>query len=228
MSSDYADLKAETLKTFFKTNDQIQYVVLQFSLYHNPNKHRISECIKTTSFAANLHYLFVSIDKELADCFNDICNHLNMLCGRENFKSLSIKFAGAKSAKCLKSHARQLATWKQLEEEVQIEDDRKQLEGAQIEDDFSTYAMLLVRSWKNLKRIRCDNRNPYHTTSFFVRHSTFNITELNRAREKLRNACELTIFTNCIGNVTNLNHKLVKLKLVKFQSPYWEVDPNFV
>lgn len=87
-----------------------------------------------------------------------------------------------------------------------------QVEEVQFEYVFDTMCItLLVTHWMNLKRIlvstnRDDNYSP-----------KFNIAMLNRARRKLKNACELTIFTNCEGNSTNLDHELVKLKFVEFE-----------
>lgn len=105
-------------------------------------------------------------------------------------------------------------TWIQLEE-VQIKNTYEVL---------AEYALFHVRNFKYLKRIRCARFDGKVDST----HSIFETTELNRAREKLENACELTIFTNCEGNATNLDHKLVKLNVVKFEPSYWEVDPNFV
>lgn len=70
------------------------------------------------------------------------------------------------------------------------------------------YVMMLVRHWTNLKRIilppACKIK--------------FNVLNLNQAREKLENACQLTIFTDNGRNATNLDHTLVKLKVVKFEA----------
>lgn len=74
---------------------------------------------------------------------------------------------------------------------------------------LSIYVMQFVRHWINLKRILVP-RSIYDDTKF-------DIAELNRAREKLKNACELTIYTNHRGNATNLDHELLKLKFVEFE-----------
>lgn len=75
---------------------------------------------------------------------------------------------------------------------------------------LSTYVMQFVRHWVNLKRILVPRS--------FGDDTDFDIAELNRTREKLKNACELTIYTNHQGNATNLDHELVKLKFVEFES----------
>lgn len=120
-------------------------------------------------------------------------------------------------------------------EEVHIE---------QILDDkeLTAYIMLFSRYWKNLKRLAVPleenieamiaDRNAYrlelleefgamylnlNPTPNTESNTKFDIPELNRARERLIGACELTIFTNYAGNETNLSHKLVKLKSVQFE-----------
>lgn len=69
--------------------------------------------------------------------------------------------------------------------------------------------MLFARHFVNLKRVIVPN--PYHHSGV-----KFDVSELNRAREKLENACELTIFSDYDGNPTSLNLKLIKSKFVQF------------
>lgn len=70
--------------------------------------------------------------------------------------------------------------------------------------DVSSYIMQFVRHWTSLKRIliiACRNK--------------LDIAALRRARESLSNACELTIYTDYENNPTDLDHTLVKLKLIE-------------
>lgn len=81
-----------------------------------------------------------------------------------------------------------------------------------IEDDETIHncVMQVFRHWKNLKRIFVPKSSKCNIK--------FDIDELNRARKKLEQACELTIFTNHKGNATNVDYDLVKLKFVEFKS----------
>lgn len=92
--------------------------------------------------------------------------------------------------------------------DTQIED--VHIEGIQGDKLLNAYIMYFVSNWINLKRISV----PVSTRLI----TKFNVAEFNGARGKLRNACELTIFTNHKGNATNLDHNLVKLKFVEFNT----------
>lgn len=79
-------------------------------------------------------------------------------------------------------------------------------------DGVQIYVEEFVSHWMNLKRILLPSC-----------HTNLDIFELNRARETLKNACELTIFTDHKANeTTDLDHKLVKLKFVEFESDFDE------
>lgn len=86
-----------------------------------------------------------------------------------------------------------------------------QIEYMHNESELTSYIMQFARHWMNLERMSVPSHNSY------TYDLTFPIDELNRARGKLKNALGLTIFTNHEGNVTNLDHKLVKLKFVEFE-----------
>lgn len=77
-------------------------------------------------------------------------------------------------------------------------------------ETLSHCVMLFVKQWKNLKRIVLP-------VSSGCNDEMFDVAELDSTRKKLKNACELTILTDQKGNATNLNHELVKLKLVEFR-----------
>ncbi|XP_037052102.1 uncharacterized protein LOC119085740 [Bradysia coprophila] len=64
--------------------------------------------------------------------------------------------------------------------------------------------MPLVRHWANLTKIFL----PICVTYYGFK---LDIAELNRAREELNDACELTIFTNHKSFPSNMEHRLVKL-----------------
>lgn len=265
MYGDAISLNAEKLKIFLQTNDEIQTLALSFDFYVDENLAKKRDdctvkCIRTLDYAVNLQHLFLSVGAPLTKCFSDICSSLNVLCDRENFKSLEIEFVFEQGANVLRSHANQLTNLKQLTKihlkylrlndvipsirsllhlkivvlhnlclrynlmelftgNVGVVDTQNlalpQIEEVQIEftgsynrcDDVSMYVMQFAKHWINLKRIIVPACN-----------SKFDIAELNEARENLENACELTIFTNHKDNATNLDHKLVKLKLVGFTS----------
>lgn len=80
-------------------------------------------------------------------------------------------------------------------------------------DDEHMYIYILwfVSHWRKLKRIFV----PASIYSDVVFHNSM-LAKLSQQRRKLRNSCELTIFTNHKGNTTNLSHDLVKVKLVEF------------
>lgn len=91
-------------------------------------------------------------------------------------------------------------------EELQIQGGKRKL--------ITTYVMQFARHWSNLKRIllpECDSFN-----------TTVHIAELNRARQKLKNACELTILTDNIDNGINVDHPLVKSKYMTFKHGFQE------
>lgn len=79
------------------------------------------------------------------------------------------------------------------------------------QEQVYVYILQFVRHWSKLKRILL----PACMYSDTLLHNSI-MKRLNRERKKLRNACELTIFTNHTENVTNLDHDLVKLKFVEF------------
>lgn len=88
-----------------------------------------------------------------------------------------------------------------------------QIEEVSLEDGLDrqlfAFVMLFVRHWANLKKITVPLR----------RCEPFHIAELNRARAKLKNACELTIFTHHQCDSTNMaDYKLVRLKTVELAS----------
>lgn len=80
------------------------------------------------------------------------------------------------------------------------------------DDEVFFYILQLVSHWSNLKRIFA----PKCIYSGVVLNVI--LPALNQQRRKLRNSCELTIFTNHSRNETNLNHDLVKVKFVEFTS----------
>ncbi|KAG4077886.1 hypothetical protein HA402_013820 [Bradysia odoriphaga] len=69
--------------------------------------------------------------------------------------------------------------------------------------DVTKLCKPFVRHWKNLRTIFVPVANY---------GSKLDIAKLNRAREKLNDACELTIFTNHKSLPTNLEHAMVKLQ----------------
>ncbi|XP_037034137.1 uncharacterized protein LOC119072922 [Bradysia coprophila] len=81
-------------------------------------------------------------------------------------------------------------------------------------DDEHLYVYILqfVSNWSKLKRIFL----PACIWSDTVLHDSF-LETLSRQRKKLKNSCELTIFTNHNGNKTNLKHDLVKVKFAEFK-----------
>lgn len=109
------------------------------------------------------------------------------------------------------------SNWTDLDELIGEVDNEKNMELPQVEEiqlfqmcsdkELSALIMLFARHWTNLKRLLVDDRIV----------ARFCIPEFNRARGKLIDACELTIFTNNKSYATNLDYKLVKLKFLKFQ-----------
>lgn len=91
-------------------------------------------------------------------------------------------------------------------EELQIQGGKRKL--------ITTYVMQFARHWSNLKRILLPECDSFDTT--------FHIAELNRVREKLKNACELTILTDNIDDDINVDHPLVKLKYMTFKHGFEE------
>lgn len=91
-------------------------------------------------------------------------------------------------------------------EEVYVED---------IKEGLLITLVMLVRHWKNLKRIHVPVSDDYYYKEFRIAE---HISKLDRTRQKLKGACELTIFTDDAESTTVLEHKLVKLKVAKFSS----------
>lgn len=242
-------LNSEKLGTFFQTNENIQCVAWEFSQYDDGDfaENCVVESIRTLDYAINLQRLFLVTTAPLTKCFGDVCRYLSMLCERENFKSLEIKFVHEEGAKALKSHANALANLKQLTKinlhsirltqlipelrsmiylkfmflhwcQYTISDAQNvslpQIEEVQIaKGDEKLFVMHFVKQCTNLKRI------------LVTGYTKFDIAELNRARASLESACELTIFTNIKENATNLDYKLVKVKLVKLMELHYDACP---
>lgn len=239
----------DNLRMFFQENDKIQCVVWK-PIESNQNTAECIKTV--INDALNLQHLFLLINEALADeeddyHFQDICGDLKMLCDRGNFKSLEIEFDNAESARgMIKRHQNQLADFNQLTKmhlpRVHLLDmipalkslvhlkilvlcnaylptinsvHVPQIEEIQIQgrNDFSC-VMAFARYWPNLKRIfipQC----PFSNTEY-------HLSEINRAREELENACELTIISN---TVTNLEYELVKLRFGEFETCC--VESNF-
>lgn len=256
------NLKPKQWKKFFQVNDKIQCVAWGFNIYDNKNgdEDRTVECIKTLNYALRLDHLLLSIGPPLTKRFDVIFEYLNVLCARDNFKSLELKLKREPGASALQLHANQLANWKQLTKihlgfirlsdviptlrsliHVRIivfeylwhEDNWErllhfdgldnsaqnmalpQVEEVHIDyinnyETLSNCVTLFACHWMNLKRLVVP-------VSSKCRDVKFDVAALNSTREKLENACELTIFTNQEGNATNLDHKFVKLKFVEFK-----------
>lgn len=108
-------LNADKLESFFQMNERIQCVELKFRFYLNRCHIRdVLKCIHTLDYVSNLEHLHLSIDEPLTKGFGDICCYLNVLCNRDNFKSLEIELFGEEGADALKLHAKQLANVKKL------------------------------------------------------------------------------------------------------------------
>lgn len=62
--------------------------------------------------------------------------------------------------------------------------------------------------------------NPWKNSLFvlFRANKLKIVMTFDKAKWKLKNACELTLLTDYEDNATNLEHKLVKIKFVKFNS----------
>lgn len=113
-----------------------------------------------------------------------------------------------------------LSEWSNFDELIGVVDTTNNMALPQVEEvhfgdidgekELLAFVMLFVRHWTNLNKILVPESNHFNTK--------FDIIELNRARIKLENACELTVFTSHNDNETNLDHKLVKLKFVQFES----------
>lgn len=95
-------------------------------------------------------------------------------------------------------------------EQIDLHEDVKN--GRNNEKQIVAYLMLFARHWVNLKNVSV---HTYRRSPF---KETYPVNELNWARTKLTNACELTIFTDREANVMNSDHRLVKLRCVKFES----------
>lgn len=261
------NLNPEQLKIFHETNHQLQCVTLKFTNVDNDINlitSRTVKCIETmTTNATYLEHLFLNIGGQIAQCFDDVCSQLNVLCERDHFKSLVIRFDYEGGANALKLYSSHMANWKQLTKiylmRIRLIDVIPALRSLvhlkmivltedgwfcvpdtndmpnfneiidtvvgtqhfslpQVEEVLIDHmkngiailnlVMLFTRHWMNLKRVLVPSNN------FIVQ---FDIGELIRARKKLANACDVTIFTNCDGNPTNLDHKLMKLKNVQFE-----------
>lgn len=256
------NMNPETMKMFFQRNDKIQCVVWKF-LDHKCDERQDEaklQCIATVvDYALYLEHLFLVIDPAMADWFGPIFSYLEVLCDRENFKSLEMEFDSEEAAKkVLGSHANQLASFKKftkirlsgvpihkvikelgslvhLEMIVWFYPDHfyedfdsclwmknhvaegfalPQIKELQIEGKIHELILLhfvtqFVSQCPNLKRIWWPQCNSFNLMS--------RITELCRARETLKDACELTIFSDY---ETNLDHKLVKFKFVEFETGF--------
>lgn len=264
-------LNAIKWESFFQKNDKIECVVLQRSdiMYNDDLCDHAVLRIKALDYALNLQILFLSIGQRLTERFDVICNYLNVLCARQNFKSLEIEFSGSEGYYALNSHANQLANLKQftkihlrsieltavmsalrslihlktvvmydvgggrvysLDELIDVVDGTHNMELAGVEEvliEGIGHALLtrltqLVRHWINLKRIMVPVNVWWRHSG--LKQTNFETSYLNRIRGKLKNASALTIYTNHKVNATNLQHELVKLKLVKFV--HYESDCN--
>lgn len=261
------NLNPEQLKIFHETNHQLQCVGLKFADDDNDLNlitSRIVQCIQTmTAHATYLEQLFLKIGGQIAKCFDDVCSQLNVLCERDHFKSLVIRFEYEGGANALKLYSNKMGNWTQLtkiylmrirlidvipalrslvhlkiivltedgwfcvpdtnampnfDEIIDTVVGTQHFSLPQVEEVLIDHmknriailnlVMLFTRHWVNLKRVLVPNNNT-------ILH--FDIGELIRAREKLANACDMTIFTNYDDNTTNLDHKLIKLKYVQFK-----------
>lgn len=81
-------------------------------------------------------------------------------------------------------------------------------------DDEQLYVYILqfVSHWSKLKRIFL----PACIWSDTVLHDSI-LATLSQQRRKLKDSCEVTIFTNHNGNRTNVKHDLVKVRYVEFK-----------
>lgn len=264
-------LNAKKLMTFLQCNDQIQCIDLSYD-NHKINDYQmdvIMGCIKTvTDFALNLQYLSCEVSQRIAtDRFGQFCGYLKVLCDRDTFRSLHLKFnhPWRMTHELLALHQNQLANFKQLtkislsgdphldfvrvlrpythlktivvcdllgldgwsnwntlDELIDLVDTAPIIALPQIEEltingvygnELLTCLMQVARHWVNLKKVSA--------TWDFSAHfdGTFPVAELNRARMRLENACELTLFVHYENyNATNLDCDLVKLKYVEFDS----------
>ncbi len=69
------------------------------------------------------------------------------------------------------------------------------------------YLLQFARHCVKMKKLTVHKNSNYNDVPFSV-------VGLNQARSKLKDACELTIITDAVGNETNMDHELVKLKYV--------------
>lgn len=256
----------EQLKIFFETNHKVQCVALKcvdrnddLNLVTSRN---VNYFQTMATYATNLKHLFLTIGGTITKCFDSVCSQLNILCERDNFQSLVMRFDYDYGANTLQLYSNRMANWKQLTKVylmrirlidvipalrslvhlkilVLTEDgwfmvpDTNHMDNfdkiidtsvgtqnfalPQVEEvlidcmknslSISNLLMLFTRHWSSLKRVLvpsngCDVQ--------------FDVAGLIRARKKLESACDVTIFTNHDGNSTNLQHDLIKLKIVEF------------
>lgn len=241
-------LNPDKLEIFFQLNDQIRRVKLYFAIYDHHEDIAVdhaSDVVRALDLAKNLEHLNLAIGSSVTKRFDDFCKFMKVLGNRVKFNSLELQFISEMGANVLNSHANQLAQLKQLTKIhlsymelinvtaalrvmanlkiieiyylVDVDEWNENVTLPQVEEvriqsvdqNSSSYIVQLARYWANLKRVLVRTR---------VINSFFPISYLNLARQKLRNATELTIFADFEKNGTNPDQKLVKLKNVKFDS----------
>ncbi len=231
-------LNIDNLKLFFRMNKKIKCVVWK---YYNLSYAVTGavECIRSIAeMAGNLQHFYFLIDQQLTDRFADICSYFKVMCDSPNFQSLELEFDDdADAYDVLTTHGYRLANFTQLTKirlscvgafpalqslahlkiiVLRNGADRRMITLPQVEElqiggsSCSMSLKKLVRHWPNLKTILLPGSGNISRPESYI-------AELNREREKLPNACELTIYTGCEKNKTNVEHKLVKLKFVEFQ-----------
>lgn len=269
---------AETLNTFFRTNDKIEIVGWEFILCagNKRRNYRAYEYIKALDHAVNLKKLLLAVGGS-SNCFYAICSHLNVLYDRGICKLVEFDFDCDEGFQLLMSHGNHLkyltsiqltlmtlstvmpvlrsmihlkvitlvclysengwGDWTNLDDLIAKVDSAQYMSLPQVEEvqfvqfedskALFAYAMLFARHSTNLKRMLVpfsdvpDDLTSINNLTDQSRGDTkFLIPELNQAREELKDACELIIFTDHKGNATNVDHKLVKLKVVKFEQDY--------
>lgn len=245
------------LKSFLREHNSIK--CMEWISFFDSDIYGQLQCIKAVvDLALNLEHLYLKVDE---NDFETICRYLEVICARDNFKSLYLQFRNEfcdpTTTNLLKSNASQLASFKQLTKisikswglrltdlikalgryvhlksieliwydcvemimwplkEIPPIDTLPQIEeftiiGRSSKEETLMFLMQFARYWVNLKKV----------TVYFEHYDVkqlIHVAELNEARMKLENPCELTIFTNAKGNETNLNHELVKLKCVELE-----------
>ncbi len=267
-------LNPEQLKIFFETNQTVQCVALKFRDGDNDLNLITSRTVNyfqtMATYATNLTDLFLTIGGTITKCFDSVCSQLNILCERDNFKSLVMRFDYEDGGNTLKLYSNRMANWKQLTKVylmrirlvdvipalrslvhlkilVLTEDgwflvpDINSMDNLdeiievgtqifalpQVEEVLIDYmknlmavsnlVMVFARHWLNLKRVVVPSSGG---------DAQFDVAGLIRARNKLKSACDVTIFTNHDCNSTNLDHDLIKLKIVKFERKNDFDDPR--